>query len=166
MHYRKNKDKIPSSGFHKGVEIITLVVLMTMIIYPLLIWNSLPDKLPMHYNAAGEIDRWGNRGELLILPVIGIFMYGLLTLVSSFPSAWNIPVAVNRENRSRVYQCTKSMLVLMKLEVILLFAYLEYQVTGQRELSGGFLGIVLFVIFGTLIYFIRRMYKVAKRRGV
>jgi hypothetical protein len=56
------------------------------------------------------------------------------------------------------------MLVLMKLEVIVLFAYLEYHIIGLRELPGSFLGIVLIVIFGTMIYFIRRMYKVAKRR--
>jgi uncharacterized membrane protein len=160
----KDRDRIQDTRFHKVIKLLTLVVLIAMIIYPVIMWNTLPDKLPMHYNAAGEIDRWGGRGETLILPVIGILMYGLLTLVTSFPSAWNIPVQITRENRGRVYQCTKSMLVLMKLEVIVIFAYLEYQVIGQRELAGSFLGIVIFTIFGTMIYFIRRMYKVAKRR--
>ena len=160
----KDSDRIPDTRFHKVINLVTLVVLIAMIIYPVIMLKSLPDKLPMHYNAAGEIDRWGGKGEALILPVIGIFMYGLLTLVTSFPSAWNIPVQITRENRGRVYQCTKSMLVLMKLEVIVIFAYLEYQVIGQRELSGSFLGIVFFTIFGSMLYFIRRMYKVAKRR--
>lgn len=161
---QKDSDRIPDTGFHKGIKIVSLVVLIAMQIYPILLWNTLPDKLPMHYNAFGEIDRWGSRAELLILPVIGILMYGLLTLVTFFPSAWNIPVTITKENRFRVYQCTKSMLVLMKLEVIVIFAYLEYQVIEQSELSGSFLGVVLFTIFGTIIYFIRRMYKVAKRR--
>ncbi len=161
---QKDKDRIPDTGFHKGIEIITLIVLIAMIIYPVIMWNTLPAKIPMHYNAAGEIDRWGSRGELILLPVIGMFMYGLLTLVAFSPSAWNIPVTITRENRIRVYQCTKSMLVLMKLEVIVLFAYLEYHIMEQRELSGSFLGIVILVLFGITIYFIRRMFKVAKRR--
>jgi uncharacterized membrane protein len=164
LKQKMDKDRLPDTGFHKGIKIVTLAVLIAMIIYPVLMWNTLPDKLPMHYNAAGEIDRFGSRVELLILPVIGILMYGLLTLVTSFPSTWNIPVTITRENRIRVYQCTKSMLVLMKLEVVVLFAYLEYHIIGQRELPRSFLGIVLIVVFGTIIYFIQRMYKVAKRR--
>ena len=165
MEDEVRKDKLPNTRFHKGVEIATIVVLIAMIIYPVLIWNILPEKLPMHYNAAGEIDRYGSRAELFILPATGLFMYGLLTLVAFFPSAWNIPVTITRENRIRVYNCTKSMLVSMKLEVIVLFAYLEYHITRQSELPGNFLVVVLTVIFGTIIYFIRRMYKVAKRRN-
>ncbi|MDF2904849.1 MAG: hypothetical protein K0R34_170 [Herbinix sp.] len=164
LDYNQNKEKVPRTVFHKGIELATIAVLIIMVTYPIAIWNTLPDKLPMHYNVAGEIDRWGSRAELFTLPVIGLFMYGLLSLVSSFPSTWNIPVTITRENRTRVYQCTKSMLLLMKLEVIILFAYLEYQVIGQRELTGSFLSIVLLVIFGTIVYFIRRMYKVAKRK--
>lgn len=160
----KDKDRIPDTRFHKVIKLVTLVILIVMIIYPVIMWSTLPAKLPMHYNASGEIDRYGSRAELFIMPVIGILMYGLLTLVTSFPSTWNIPVTITRENRFRVYQCTKSMLILMKLEVIALFAYIEYQIIGQSELPGSFLGIVLIVIFGTMIYFIRRMYKVAKRR--
>lgn len=30
----------------------------------------LPDRVPMHYNAAGEIDRWGSKFENLIFPAI------------------------------------------------------------------------------------------------
>jgi uncharacterized membrane protein len=157
-------DKLPSTRFHKVVEMITLVILMTMIISPMVLWRTLPSKLPMHYNALGEIDRWGSKLELVIMPVIGLLMYGFMTLVSAFPSAWNMPVTITRENRSRVYQCTKSMLVLMKLEVIVLFAYLEYVIMNQQELAGSFLGVVLITVFGTILFFFIRIYKVARRR--
>ena len=37
-----------------------------------------PDTIPVHYNAAGEIDRWGSKYEFLLLPfftvVMGVFM--------------------------------------------------------------------------------------------
>lgn len=37
-----------------------------------------PDTIPVHYNAAGEIDRWGSKYEFLLLPlltlVMGLFM--------------------------------------------------------------------------------------------
>ncbi|MDF2483898.1 MAG: hypothetical protein K0R46_66 [Herbinix sp.] len=158
------KDKLPSTRFHKVIEITTLVILMTMVIYPIIVWGTLPAKLPMHYNALGEIDRWGSKLELIIMPVIGVLMYGLMTLVSAYPSTWNIPVTVTRENRIRVYQCTKSMLVLMKLEIIVIFAYLEYMILHLQALASSFLGVVIVVVFGTIIFSIVRMYKVARRR--
>ncbi len=163
-HFHEKKERVPSTWFHKLIEIITLFILIIMIIYPFVMWNTLPSKIPAHYNALGEIDRWGTRSELFVLPIGGVFLYGLMSLVSLFPSAWNIPVTVTKENRKRVYQTAKSLLVLMKLEVIVIFGYLEYHSTQMKNLSGSFLGIVLVVVFGTVLYYIARMYRVAKRR--
>ena len=33
----------------------------------LLFWRRIPGRIPMHYNFAGEIDRWGGKWELLAL---------------------------------------------------------------------------------------------------
>lgn len=30
----------------------------------------LPQKIPVHYNLAGEVDRWGSRLEILIIPIL------------------------------------------------------------------------------------------------
>ena len=36
-----------------------------------LVWlQFLPDRVPVHYNAAGTIDRWGSRWEFLLLPCV------------------------------------------------------------------------------------------------
>lgn len=163
-YFHEKKERVPSTWFHKLIEIITLFILIIMIIYPFVMWNTLPSKIPAHYNALGEIDRWGTKYELFVLPIVGVFLYGLMSLVSLFPSAWNIPVTVTRENRKRVYQTVKSLLVFMKLEVIVLFGYLEYHSTQMKNMPGSFLGIVLVVLFGTVFYYIARMYWVAKRR--
>jgi len=157
-------DKLPWTRFHKVIEVISLVILLTMIIYPFAIWDTLPLKIPMHFNAAGEIDRYGSRSELFLMPILSIFLYGLMSLVSAFPSAWNMPVTVTRENRDRVYQCTKSLLILMKMEVIALFGYLEYSITQVKNIPGAFLGIVFVVIFGTIIYYVVKMRKLAHTR--
>lgn len=160
---KDQQDKIPVTGLYKAVEIITAAILILMAVYLVAAWKSLPDKLPMHYNAAGEIDRWSSKRELILLPVIAVFVYGLITLVSAFPSSWNIPVKVTRENRKRVYQGIKSMLVFMKLEVMVLFAYLELEIIHLRELPGAFLGTVLLLIFGTLAYYMLRLNRISKK---
>ena len=49
---------------------------LTMIpfVLTLIVLPALPEQLPMHYNLAGEIDRWGSRWEQLIFPLIIIGM--------------------------------------------------------------------------------------------
>ena len=50
-----------------------LPLLLTVIVLPFL-----PEKIPAHYNFAGEIDRWGSKFETLIFPAVtfamGFFM--------------------------------------------------------------------------------------------
>lgn len=44
----------------------------------------MPDRVPMHYNAAWEIDRWGSRYENLIFPLMTIGMALFFAALASF----------------------------------------------------------------------------------
>ncbi len=44
----------------------------------------LPDSVPMHYNAAGEIDRWGSKYENLIFPLIILLMALLMSALAAY----------------------------------------------------------------------------------
>ena len=37
-----------------------------------------PDQIPMHYGASGQIDRWGSKNEMLLLPVINLLFGGFM----------------------------------------------------------------------------------------
>ena len=54
-------------------------------LYVALRQSVLPDALPIHYNAAGQVDRIGLRGQLFILPAIG-----LLTLLVNGGLAYRV----------------------------------------------------------------------------
>ena len=44
-------------------------------------WATLPDTVPVHWNAAGEVDRMGGKLELLALPAGSLGVYVLLRLL-------------------------------------------------------------------------------------
>ena len=46
---------------HKGKLIFSSLLVLLPLAAGLLLWNRLPEQLPMHWNAAGEIDGWGSR---------------------------------------------------------------------------------------------------------
>jgi uncharacterized membrane protein len=54
----------------------------------------LPARIPTHFDAAGNINGWGEPRMLWLLPIIATGVVGLMTLVSFFPQSFNYPVRV------------------------------------------------------------------------
>jgi uncharacterized membrane protein len=131
------------------LEIITILILIGMYAYLFLKWSTIPDQIPGHYNAAGEIDRWGNKSELITLPILSTILYLLLTAVLLFPSLWNLPGKVTENNINEMYSNVRYLLVIMKLLIMALFFYIMYNGTKAQALPPVFLPIVLVIIFGT-----------------
>lgn len=46
---------------HRKLLLITSVVILLPILAGLLLWNSLPEQLPIHWNSAGEVDDWASK---------------------------------------------------------------------------------------------------------
>lgn len=42
-----------------------------------------PDRVPTHWNALGEVDRWGSKYELLLVPLVQLLVVGLLQIWSA-----------------------------------------------------------------------------------
>jgi uncharacterized membrane protein len=56
-----------------------LLVLVLMFAAAAWSWNAVPDRLPVHWNAAGEVDGWGGKGSgLLLLPIISLVAYVIM----------------------------------------------------------------------------------------
>jgi len=48
-------------------EIPFLLIAVLPFIYLAFVWNNLPEKVPMHWNGSGEIDRYGDKKELVLM---------------------------------------------------------------------------------------------------
>ncbi len=138
---------------------LSLLVLVGSVVFLAGYWKQIPAEVPMHYNAAGEIDRWGTKAELLILPVIAWLLYGLLTVVEQVPSAWNTGVKVTAENREQVYALLGHMLSTLKLLVMVMFAWITLWCALARPLPVWFLPVVLGAIFGDMAYWFVRLFR-------
>ena len=139
---------------------LSLLVLAGTAGFLLLFWRRIPGRIPMHYNFAGEIDRWGDKSELLFLVVVAWVLYVLLVAVERFPQIWNTGVQVTPENRERVYRTLKYMLGTMKVLMNGVFAFLIVQTTFGQALSGWFLPVFLVVFLGDLVFWLVRLYRI------
>ena len=147
-----------------ALEIIAVLLILATIAFLLIRWPLIPDRIPGHYNAVGQVDRWGNKSEILVLPAVGILLYGLLTAISFFPSLWNVPGTITEDNKPGVYSRMKTMLLVLKVEMLAVFGFLAVNTSIATPLPGWFLPIALAVIFGSVLCSVIDVSMYAKRK--
>lgn len=136
---------------------LSLLLLLGTAVFLVVYWRRIPEEIPMHFNAVGEIDRWGSKAELLILPVITWLMYGLLTVAEQIPSAWNSDIKMTEKNREQVYALLGHLLSTLKLLVIAMFTWIILWCALTMPLPAWFLPIVLGAVFGDMVYWLVRL---------
>ena len=136
------------------LEALSLMLTIGTTLYLAAGWDSFPDRIPAHYNAAGEIDRWVTKGEMVFLPVMMWILYIGLTVLQHFPQIWNTGVQVTQENRERVYRTLMYMLETLKLLIEAVFSFLTvYGITG-KNLPSWFLPVFIGLVFADLIFWL------------
>jgi uncharacterized membrane protein len=154
--------KIKRNGYDIFVGVVCIVLLIGTLIYLCLNWSNIPDKIAGHYNAAGVADRLGNKGELIITPIIAWILYIGLTIIECFPQIWNTGVQINEKNKDKVYRILKNLLITEKLLIVSVFTFITINQSLSKELPVWFLPVFLLLIFGSLILFIIKLIKANK----
>ena len=63
-------------------EIALLAIVALPFLYLGFVWNELPDQVPMHWNMQGEIDRYGDKTELISIPfMLPVLVYLIFLIV-------------------------------------------------------------------------------------
>ena len=151
--------KIKPTAADVIMEILSLVLMIGVSLYIFIRWSSIPDKIPMHYNFAGEIDRWGEKGELLFLIAIAWGIWLLITVTERFPKFWNTGVEVTEKNREHVYRTLKYMVKTMKLIIVIIFTYLILHTLTVRNLPGWFLLAFVGLLIGDMAFWLIWLYR-------
>ncbi len=129
--------------------------------------ERLPDRIPTHFDMAGNPNGWGSPAMLLLLPVVAGSLYLVMTVVARFPTAFNYPVRVTRETLPRLQSLTLDMIAWLKAELACLFTVLQWWMieaarSGQGRLPPLLMPVFLVVIFATLGWHFVRVFRAAR----
>jgi uncharacterized membrane protein len=150
---------IPHTSQEVALEAIAIGGIFLVTVMVVLFWSSLPALIPSHFGVSGTVDAWGDKRTILIFPGVGLVLYVLLTVVRRYPHNFNYAWPITEQNVQEQYQLACSLLTWLKMEIMLLFAYLEWMTiqTALQQTAGlgfFFLPLVLVIIFGTIgVYF-------------
>ena len=139
-------------------ELLAAAVVIGIAAYLIGVWASLPEKVPIHFNFAGQVDRWGSRNALLVFFAVMLAMYVGLSILQRFPQIYNYPFGLTPENVHRQYQVARQLLTLIKTEVVCFFAFIQWQTVsvarGKGETLGAwFLPAMMLVFLGTSAFY-------------
>ena len=144
------------------LDFLGWILLIGTLAYLILGWSSFPDQIPMHYNGAGGIDRWGGKGEIIFIEVMMWILYLGIGVVEKYPQIWNTGVEVTVKNKEKVYRTLKYMLKTLKFLTALIFAYLIVNSLQSAPLPGWFTPAVMILIFGDMAFWLIRLFRIKK----
>ncbi|UOQ95027.1 DUF1648 domain-containing protein [Halobacillus shinanisalinarum] len=162
----KNQPRInlPTSSFEKFSTLLSFLAILAAFIYLFIVWNRIPDTIPVHFNVSGEPDRYGGKWSVVALPVISLSIWVTFTILEKYPHVYNYTIHVNENNAEVQYKNAVLMLSSLKLVIALTFAYLTWAsiqigLGYQQSLGlwpmvitlGGTLGVAFFFLIRSLL---------------
>ena len=65
------------------ILIITTIITLLPMLVGVILWNQLPDQMPIHWNAEGEVDGWGGKAIYSVFGTVITAPAGIAMLQSS-----------------------------------------------------------------------------------
>lgn len=149
--------RLPYNIFQKILEVVTMVLLLCQIVYVAVRYSKIADKIPTHFDFAGNPDSWGSKSTVFILLGMTIFLYAIMTVCMFFPKIWNVPVKVTEENRRRIFNYVANMVLLIKLIIVGCFFYMTFCSMEGIALGIWFTIFMLGSVLGVTLYYTVKM---------
>lgn len=125
------------------IEALQWAILAAMLGAAAWVWPSAPDRIPVHWNLAGEVDRYGGKVEgLLFMPLLAVGLYILFRVLPRFDPA--------RESYARFQRAYDVIRVTILGVMAAIYAVIVLWVIGQPVdiglAVGTAVGVMLFVL--------------------
>ena len=149
------KIKIELNRTDKLFEILGYLALALIWLLTIYSYYYLLETIPNHFDINGNIEAYGSKTSIFIVPFISTFLFVGLTILNRFPQIFNYPTEITDQNRSIQYSNATRLIRLIKLSITLIFL-----ITGLIPTQTIWISIV--IIFGIhipLVYYIYKMFK-------
>lgn len=143
--------------FGRTMQILSVLCLTASTLFLAAGWNQIPEKVPGHYNFAGEADSMTGKGTLILIPVMNWLMYLGISALEHFPQVWNTGVEITAQNRERVYRVLYHMIVSMKLSLVLIFSFMT--VWHKNYMPSWFFTAAMLLTFGPMLFFLIQLWR-------
>ncbi len=130
MAAERPKLQIPLTTSDKVIEALCWSGLVSVWAIAIVFYAQLPEIIPTHFNAAGQIDGMGSKNTIWLLPAITTVLFIGLTVLNRYPHTFNYLEEITPANAERNYRLGTRILRYSKLFLVFLFGAIILQVTN------------------------------------
>jgi len=129
-------------------ELPLWAIIALPLIYLAYIWGQLPDKVPVHWNIKGEVDRYGSSTELILMALLPLFVYLIFLIVPKIDPKKKLHKMGNKFQHLKIW----FMIIMSMLSLYILYSAMHQSlvVPNYLFLIIGFLFIMLGNYFKTI----------------
>lgn len=128
------------------------MILLGNWIFSVYVYPELPEKIPVHFDGAGEADRYGPKITYLVLPVLAAILFGVMTFIDRYPRLIEYAKSITGEGERSDFPAARHLMQVMKIAVMIVLVTIQVltytTVSGRTEgLGKWFLPFTLAIIF-------------------
>ena len=143
---------VPIEPIDVIIDLVSVTFLLIILGYTFYVYPGLPDTIPVHFNGSGEVDGYGSKITIWLLPVISIVMFVGLFILNKYPHMHNYMVNITEENALKNYRFSTRVLRIVNLLCVFLFAFIQYKmVLDAQGITSGLGDLFLPIIIGSSI---------------
>lgn len=139
-------------------EFPLIAIVLLPFLYLAYIWNQLPERVPVHWNFQGEIDRYGDKIELILIPVLLPLLIYVIFLV--------VPKIDPKKKLNKMGNKLQTLKVLMTTFMSILALFIIYSAKNQSFENSNYLILligILYIILGNYFKTIKANYFIGIR---
>ena len=108
------------------LEVAGILAILTTVVVTAFYWSELPDRIPSHFNAAGEPDDWSSKWIAWVLPILQVVIYAAISRLLKSPHILNYPIEITEKNAHRQYRSIGRILRFINTVVAFAFTYISW----------------------------------------
>ncbi|WP_456440461.1 DUF1648 domain-containing protein [Psychroserpens sp.] len=133
MKTNRPKIKVPLEGIDIVLDLISATLLILLIVFTVISYTELPDTIPSHFNAAGEVDGYSGKSMIWLLPAIGVVLFLGLYVINKFPHIHNYMVNITEENALKNYRFSTRIVRFTNLFIMVIFGLITYSIVESAK---------------------------------
>ncbi|WP_338730848.1 DUF1648 domain-containing protein [Mangrovimonas cancribranchiae] len=122
------KIKLTKTKLDIFLEYLAFGLLVVSTIYAIYHYGNLPEKIPMHFNHKGEVNRYDNKDSIWVINLIGFAVVYFMYYLTKFPHTFNYPQKITPENAEKFYSDAVKMMRYTNAAMGLLFALITFEI--------------------------------------
>lgn len=141
------------------LDVIIISLIILVIGGTIIAWSNSPSVIPNHLDSMGNIKDYMTRNFLFFPSAIGVIISIIILILSRYPNLYNYVVEIIDDNKERQYFLAGILGRVLNIEVLLIFAYMEYCIIMVKSCTIG-MGILTIIMIFTLWYYGREAKKI------